>query len=55
MAAVFVVFGTLIALNFGFGYMASESTPRTQVEIENVQTSSSVSPALSNPIAEQNQ
>ena len=54
MAATFIVFGTLIALNFGFGTLLSESMPRAKVEIENVEASGSVPPAVEGVVVGQN-
>ena len=53
MANVIVIFGTLIALNLGFGYWLSEKNaekqpPKGVVEVENVQAKAAV-PAESQP------
>jgi len=53
MANVIVIFGTLIALNLGFGYWLSEKNaekqpPKGVVEVENVQAKATV-PAASQP------
>ncbi|HVL01618.1 MAG TPA: hypothetical protein VM553_17490 [Dongiaceae bacterium] len=54
MGHVIVIFGTLIALNMGFGYWLSEENAENQpkqgvVEVEDVQTNSAVAPAPDAP------
>ena len=49
MGHVIVIFGTLIALNLGFGYWLSEknaeSQPQGVVEVEDVQAQAPAAPA----------
>lgn len=57
MGHVIVIFGTLIALNMGFGYWLSEKNaeskqPQGVVEVEDVQAQAQPAPATQ-PVTEQ--
>lgn len=46
MEYVILIFGTLIALNLGFGAVMSEQTGQPNVEVESVQNDAALQPAI---------